>query len=243
MSSPIPPFHLDTLLSSIASLRTAAAPAPIPFAENFLSIRNAAISTVAGTALGIPATVPASPAAGPLTPPTPTYLAQLAADLAASDALFQQRKYSDAYARLTPGGSFTFGGYAHVYVSIQQFVAGGGDYVPELMADAKHAGLGGSECLRLMELFLPAAQSYAIVTVGNPLPLTLSDAEIAYVWLQWSTVALDWGNALFRNSDVSNNDLTGALNIYQSVVAVDLSLNATPPPAGARGRPAPSGRR
>jgi hypothetical protein len=154
-------------------------------------------------------------------PPTPTFLAQLAAELEASDALFLQRKYSDAFLRATPGGPFSLAGYSHTFESIRRWIAGGGDFTPELADDAKRAGLGGAECLHLLELYFPAAQSYAVVALGNPIPIALTDTDIAYIWLQWATIALDWGNALFRNSDVSNDDLAAALAIYQSVVVVN----------------------
>ena len=223
----------QSVLSNIAKLHGVQAGIPT-FAENFLSVRSSAAAQLRIGALGAPVAPPlAQPFPGPpVTPPTPLFLSQLTADLAASDALFFQRKYSDAFLRATPGGPFSLAGYSHVYESIRRFVAAGGDFTPELADDAKHAALSGAACLHLLELYLPAAQSYAVVTLGNPLPLPLNDVEIAYIWLQWSTIALDWGNALFRNSDLSNNDLATALIIYQSVVAVDLNSAASVPLAG-----------
>lgn len=231
MGSPFSPTT-RAVLSDLAALR--GAPAPVqPFAENFLSVRSSAAARLSIGALGTPLTPPAAaPSPAGIKPPTPLFLSQLAADLAASDALFMQRKYSDAFLRATPDGPFSLAGYSHAYEAIRLWIAGGGDFTQELADDAKHAGLSGADCLHLLELYLPAAQSYALVTLGNPIPTTLNDTEIAYIWLQWATVALDWGNALFRNSDQSNNDLAVALTIYRSVVAVDLDSSASVPLAG-----------
>jgi hypothetical protein len=171
--------------------------------------------------------------ARPLDTPPPTLeelLSWISADLTASDALFQQRKYFDAFFRLNPGGPTQFAGYSHVFEEIRRWLVGGGQFVPELQDDAKRAGLGGSECLHALQLYLPAAQSFFIVATGNPIPIPLTDTDIAYIWLRWSTVALDWGDALFRNTNQFNNQLSAASDIYQSVVQVVNSVPSVPDP-------------
>jgi len=172
--------------------------------------------------------------AGPkvATPPTPQFLAQLADELAASDVLFFQHRYADAFVHATPNGPTSLAGYGHAYETIHRWIESGGDYTAELAADAKHAQLGACECLHQLQLFLPAGVSYAIAVLGNPVPLTLTADEIAYIWLRWSTLALDWGDALFRAADTTNNFLQGALDIYQSVVVVQ-NGTASAPAAGA----------
>src|SRR5581483_1232011 len=219
---------VEAVLSGIAALHAAPAAAS-HFPENYFSSRNLKDARINFGALGLP---PVSPPA-PVSPPSlDVFLAQMAAELAASDALFLQRKYSDAFLRATPEGPYSLGGYAHTFEAIHRWILGGGAFVPELVDDAKRAGLGGSECLHLLELYLPAAQSYAVVTLGNPIPIPLTDTDIAYIWLQLATIAGDWGNALFRNRSPSNNDLAGALAIYQSVVVVAASAVASVPPPG-----------
>jgi hypothetical protein len=202
------------------------------FAENFVSWRSKATAGVLGVLVAPPATQPVPPRPAVTGPPPPEFLKELATELAASDTLFFQHRYADAFLRPTPEGPFSLAGYSHAYEAIHLWIQGGGDFTPELDADAKHAALSGSECLHRLQLYVQAAQSYAITVLGNPVPITLTVEEIAYVWLQWSTLALDWGDALFRNSDESNNDLQGALDIYQSVVTVT-GGTASVPPAGA----------
>jgi hypothetical protein len=155
-------------------------------------------------------------------------LQELTAELADSDALFFQHRFADAFLRSTPQGPFSLAGYAHAYEAINLWIQGGGDFSADLAADAKHAALGGSQCLHSLQLYLPAAQSYAITVLGNPVPITLTADELAFVWLQWSTLALDWGDALFRSSDETNNNLQVALNIYQGVVTVTNGVASVP---------------
>ena len=196
--------------------------------ENYYSLRGGAKSLAN---FSLPRTP--SVKARPLDTPPPTLeelLSWISADLTASDALFQQRKYSDAFSRLNPGGPTQFAGYSHVFEEIRRWLVGGGQFVPELQDDAKRAGLGGSECLHALQLYLPAAQSFFIVATGNPIPIPLTDTDIAYIWLRWSTVALDWGDALFRNTNQFNNQLSAASDIYQSVVEVVNSVPSVPDP-------------
>ena len=132
--------------------------------------------------------------------------------------------------RLNPGGPTQFAGYSHVFEEIRRWLVGCGQFVPELQDDAKCAGLGGSECLHALQLYLLAAQSFFIVASGNPIPIPLTDTDIAYISLRWSTVALDWGDALFRNTNQFNNQLSAASDIYQSVVEVVNSVPSVPDP-------------
>jgi hypothetical protein len=153
------------------------------------------------------------------TPPSPEFLAEMRAKLQAADTAFLQRQYYNAFL-----------GYADVFQSIQAFLSGEGEFVPELQDDAKRAGLGGAETLHQLGLYLQAAQSYALVAQGNPIPIPLTATDVAFIWLRWAQLGLDWGDALFRNSNELNDQLQGASDIYQSVVVVVNGVASVPDP-------------
>jgi hypothetical protein len=152
------------------------------------------------------------------TPPPPELLASLKQELAASDALLLQRKFSAAS-----------DGYADVYGKILAW-----SFTPfsqlndEITGYFKESFFGLTSSSYFLNNYKDAIDSYFTLAGVYSETLKLQPVELAGIWLKVATAAVEWGNSLFRTSALTNSNLDGALGAYNLVIVLTGSTAAAP---------------